>query len=274
MLGGAVRTAAVDGIVTPEAVVLELDTAGVASRLFAGAIDLLIQVGIVFVAAVILGLAGALEGSSGRTAMAVLLAAVIMGYPLASEMLMRGRTIGKRAMGLRVVTVEGAPIRFRHAALRMMGGLVDRYLPPIGVTGTLFVLAGARRQRIGDLMAGTIVIRDPERTGLPPAIWFPVPPGYEQFAASIDPTAMTVDQYTVVRSFLMRNAELTEAARYGVASDLAGRLAAALGHSSSTPIHPEAFLLCAISRYQRRNFPEYQPAAWQAGFGQAPLPRP
>jgi uncharacterized RDD family membrane protein YckC len=274
MLAGPVRTAAVDGIVTPEAVVLELDTAGVASRLFAGAIDLLIQLGIVFVVAIILGLIHALDGSSGTTVLAVLLAAVIMGYPVVSEMWMRGRTIGKRAMGLRVVTVEGAPIRFRHAALRMMGGLVDRYLPPIGVTGMLFVLAGSRRQRVGDLMAGTIVIRDPDRTGLPPAIWFPVPPGYEQFAASIDPTAMTVDQYTVVRSFLMRNAELTPEARYGVASDLAGRVANALGHTSTVAIHPEAFLLCAISRYQRRNFPQYQPAAWQAGFGQARPPTP
>ncbi len=261
--GGPVRTAVVDGIVTPEAVVLELDTAGVASRLFAGAIDLAIQLGIVYVLAIVAFLLAG-DGSSSKTVIAVILAFVIMGYPVASEMLMRGRTVGKRAMGLRVVTVEGAPIRFRHASLRMMGGLVDRYLPPIGITGALFVLAGSRRQRIGDLMAGTIVIRDPDRAGLPPAIWFPVPPGYEQFAATIDPTAMTVDQYTVVRSFLMRNSELTPSARYSVASDLAGRVAAALAHQSLTQVHPEAFLLCAISRYQRRNFPEYQPAAWQA----------
>jgi uncharacterized RDD family membrane protein YckC len=51
----------------------------------------------------------------------------------------RGRTIGKRALGLRAVTVEGTPITFRHAALRMMGGLVDRLVPPAGITGALFV---------------------------------------------------------------------------------------------------------------------------------------
>jgi uncharacterized RDD family membrane protein YckC len=274
MATGPVRTAAVDGIVTPEAVVLELDTAGVASRLFAGVIDLAIQIGILWFAAFLVILMVGGDESSGRTAIAIVVAFVLMGYPVVSEMLMRGRTIGKRAMGLRVVTVEGAPIRFRHAVLRMMGGLVDRYLPPIGVTGALFVLVSARRQRVGDLMAGTIVIRDPDRTGLPPAIWFPVPPGYEHFAATIDPTAMTVEQYTVVRTFLMRNHELTPAARYSVASDLAGRLANTLSHTSTAPIHPEAFLLCAISRYQRRNFPEYQPAAWQAGYGQPPSPRP
>ena len=76
---------------------------------------------------------------------------------------------------------------------------------------------------MGDLIAGTIVIRDPDRTLLPPAVWFPVPPGCEAFAATIDPTAMTDEQYTVIRSFLMRNRELSADARYALAGDLADR---------------------------------------------------
>jgi uncharacterized RDD family membrane protein YckC len=259
-----------DGIVTPEAVVLDVDTAGVASRMFAGIIDLLIQFGIFWV--VTLGMLVALrDESSVRTGIAIVIAAIVMGYPLLFETLMRGRTIGKRAMGLRVVTLEGAPIRFRHALLRMMGGLVDRYLPPIGVTGTLFVLGTRRHQRVGDLIAGTMVIRDPTRTILPPAVWFPVPPGMEKFAATIDPTAMTDEQYTVVRTFLMRNRELSADARYALSSDLAGRLATTLRHAGPTHMHPEAFLLCVISRYQRRNFPDYQPAAWQPAGWQAQM---
>lgn len=252
-----------DGIVTPEAVVLDVETAGVASRVFAGMIDVLIQFAILWVGSIVMYLAGS-DTSSINTGVALLLAAVLMGYPLLSETLMRGRTIGKRAMGLRAVTLEGAPIRFRHALLRMMGGLVDRYLPPLGVTGTLFVLGTSRHQRVGDLIAGTMVIRDPSRTLLPPAVWFPVPPGLEKFAATINPTAMTDEQYTVVRSFLMRNRELSPDARYTLAADLARRLATTLHHDGLSRVHPEAYLLCAISRYQRRNFPEYQPAAWQA----------
>ncbi|MBK9969292.1 MAG: RDD family protein [Acidimicrobiaceae bacterium] len=185
---------------------------------------------------------------------AVVFAAVVMGYPVLSETLMRGRTVGKRALGLRAVTLEGAPIRLRHALLRMMGGLVDRYLPPLGVTGMLFVVGTARHQRVGDLISGTIVIRDPERTCLPPAVWFPVPPGLEGFAATIDPTAMTDEQYTVIRSFLMRNRELSADARFSLATDLAGRVAA-LRHDGVQRCTPESYLLCVISRYQRRNFP-------------------
>jgi uncharacterized RDD family membrane protein YckC len=265
-----VREAAVDGIVTPEAVVLDLETAGVASRVLAGAIDLLIQVGILFVASIVIGLLSLGSGldedsvSFVNTVYAFMLALIVMGYPVICEVWMRGRTPGKRAVGLRAVTIEGAPIRLRHALLRMMGGLVDRYLVPVGVVGTLFVLGTRRGQRVGDLLAGTIVVRDPDRTVLPPAVWFPVPPGYEQFAATIDPTAITVQQYTVVRTFLMRNRELEPSARYAVASDLAERVARTVGcQYDKHRVHPEAFLLCAIARYQRRTYPEYQPASWQ-----------
>ena len=95
-------------------------------------------------------------------------------------------------------------------------------------------------------------------------VWFPVPVGYEAYAATIDPTAFTVDQYTVVRAFLMRIRELTPAARYAVALDLATRAEHTLHHDRPPQVHPETFLLCVIARYQRRAFPEYQPSAWQS----------
>lgn len=251
-----------DGIITPEAVVLDVETAGVASRVFAGIVDLAVQIGLLYFVLIMVAVGGGFDGSSTVTIVSVVVALVLMGYPVLLEVTMRGRTIGKRALGLRVVTVEGAPIRLRHAMLRMMGGLVDRLLPPIGVTGTLFVLATRRHQRVGDLLAGTIVIRDPQRTLLPPAVWFPVPRGLDAFAATIDPTALTDGQYTVIRSFLMRNRELTPDARSAVALDLADRAAARLRHSRGS-VHPEDYLLCVIARYQRRTFPQYQPAAWQ-----------
>ena len=254
-----------DGIVTPEAVVLDVETAGVASRVFAGIIDFTIQIGVLWLGAMLLSISGVIDSSSADVGIAFLVAAVLMGYPVVSETLMRGRTIGKRAMGLRAVTLEGAPIRLRHALLRMMGGLVDRFLPPLGVTGMLMVMGTARHQRVGDLIAGTIVVRDPNRTLLPPAVWFPVPRGLEGFAATIDPTAMTDEQYTVIRSFLMRNRELSAAARYSLAADLAERAARTLRHDGLRQVHPEAYLLCVLSRYQRRNFPTHHPVGWQPG---------
>lgn len=267
--GGERKSSAaiVAGIITPEAVVLELETAGVASRLFSGVIDALAQLALLMLLAIVVALglsaAGGVSVPVHQAIVAILVFFVIFLYPLLSEMLSRGRTLGKAAMGLRVVTVEGAPIRFRHAALRSMGGLVDKWVPPGGLVGIFFVLATPTRQRIGDLLAGTVVIRDPNRTALPAGIWFPVPPGYEVYAASIDPTAFTVDQYTIVRAFLIRIRELTPAARYAVALDLADRVERTLHQHRSAQVHPETFLLCVIARYQRRAFPEYQPQAWQ-----------
>ena len=250
------------GIITPEAVMLELETAGVASRVFSGLIDAAIQVVlyIVLLLATLLALSGGggVSTELSRAVAGFVLFLVVFLYPLISEMVSRGRTIGKMAIGLRVVTIEGAPIRFRHAVLRAMGGLVDKWVPPGGLVGTFFVLGTPNRQRIGDLLAGTLVIRDPTRTALPVGIWFPVPAGYESYAATIDPTAFTVDQYTVVRSFLLRVRELTPSARIAVAADLAGRTARVLQHQRPAHVHPETFLMCVIARYQRRAFPNYR----------------
>lgn len=248
------RGSVVDGIVTPEAVVLDLETAGVASRLLAGAIDLVVQLGImIFGSTVVVATMAGDDESTILTTILVLYAVVVMGYPVLFETLMRGRTIGKQALGLRAVTVEGAPIRFRHAMLRMMGGLVDRYLPPIGITGALFVLGTARHQRVGDLLAGTVVIRDPLRTALPTAIWFPVPRGLDDFAASLDPTRMTDEQYTVIRSFLLRANSFDPQVRFRLAVDLVSKLSPVVGSQRPALVHPESFLLCAMARYQRRN---------------------
>jgi len=62
----------------------------------------------------------------------------------------------------------------------------------------------------------------------------------------------------------MRNRELSVDARFALAADLAQRVAGTVHHDGLRRVHPEAYLLCVISRYQRRNFPNYQPAAWQA----------
>ena len=255
------------GIVTPEAVVLELETAGLASRALAGLLDLAVQAGGLLLASIVITMIGFAIGDVSesflRTAYAIAITLVLLGYPVVMETIWRGRTLGKMWMGLRAVTVEGMPITLRHATLRMMGGLVDKLIPPGGVTGALFVLGTRRHQRVGDLLAGTIVIRDPFRRELPPALWFPVPIGYDAYAASLDPTALTVDQYTVLRAFLMRVSELHPEARYSVALVLADRTARAIGHVRPVGVHPETLVLCAVARYQRRNFPLHQPASPQ-----------
>ncbi|WP_051063048.1 RDD family protein [Ilumatobacter nonamiensis] len=271
---GSVPPADDTGIITPEAVVLDIDTAGFASRILAGLIDITVQLAVIIFAGVVLEVAFVGDQSTARTALAFVFFVVLFGYPIAFETLLRGRTPGKMALSIRAVTIDGAPIRLRESTLRSMGGVVDKLLPPGGITGALFVLTTPRHQRVGDLIAGTIVIRDPERFTATPALWFTAPFGYERYAESIDPTAITVEQYTVIRSFLTRGQALASPIRWAIALDLADRLARSVGHVRPPTVHPEAFLICAMARYQRRNGPGRSAASPPAHWTTPGMPGP
>jgi len=246
----------VSGVVTPEAVRLEFEAAGIGSRAVALSVDLMLQSVVVVV--LLLGLGLVLEGAGaglpdwiGVTVTLLLVFAVFWGYPVAFETLWRGRTLGKAAMGLRVVTREGAPVRFRHAAIRAALGLVD-FLVSLGGIAVVSALLTREHQRLGDLVAGTLVLR--ERTGAraPSAVRFAVPPGAEPYAATIDPSGLTGDDYAAMRGFLLRAGELPADVRADLARRIARPIIARLRHRPPDGVSPELFLACAAARYQQR----------------------
>jgi uncharacterized RDD family membrane protein YckC len=242
-------------MVTPEAVALEFQTANVGSRILAYLIDLVIVFAGIFAGV----FAVALIGSSGAVVpdwVAVALVLVLLpgwyfGYFIAQEALWRGRTVGKAALGLRVVTREGAPVRFRHAAVRALLGLVDFGIGG-GFFAVLFILLTRDNQRLGDLVAGTLVLR--ERSGLaaPAPVSFAPPQGLEGYAATLDVGRLTTQEYQAVRTFLLRAASLPPGPRASLAVQLANPLAARLRPPPPPGILPEAFLACVAAAYQRR----------------------
>lgn len=242
-------------IVTPEAVPLELEPAGIGSRFLALMIDWAIQAIAGF--ALLTGYVAASNAADvgeglARAGFLLLGFLILFGYPVAQEALWRGRTVGKAALGLRVVTVEGAPVRFRHAAIRTLLGLVDFFLTS-GAGAVISVLCTARNQRLGDLVAGTVVLR--ERTGLAPptSVVFAVPYGLESYAATLDVAALTDADHRPVRAFLMRAPSLPAAVRYDLAATLAGALATRVRPPPPPGIQPESFLACIAAVYQRRH---------------------
>lgn len=259
------------GIVTPEAVRLEFDMAGVGSRCAAMLLDLLVVGATLY--ALNFGLVLLLAAGDGVVpdwlgiSLALLFnLGVLLGYPIALETLWRGHTLGKAALGLRVVTVEGAPVRFRHAAIRSALGLVD-FWATAGAAAVLATLLTRHHQRLGDLVAGTIVLR--ERTGAPapsPAR-FTVPAAAEGYAATIDPSGLSRDDYATLRSFLLRAGTLPPSPRRRIALRLADGLAARVGHRPPPGTDPELFLLCLAARRQQRG-------AAGAAAGSAPADRP
>jgi uncharacterized RDD family membrane protein YckC len=269
------------GIVTPEAVVLEFETGGVGSRLIGAVIDLAIRVVLFVVLAVGSAVIGMVVPQVGVAGVFVALFVVVFGYPIAFETLWRGRTPGKAVMGLRVVTVEGSPIGFRHAAIRALLGLVD-FILTSGGAAVLSVLVTPRNQRLGDLVAGTLVIR--ERTGAaqPTAATFWVPPGYESYAASLDVSGLTAPDYSAVRSFLLRAGSLDPRLRHDLAVQIATPLLGRLRHTPPPWVGPEAMLACVAAAYQHRaryaaapNFaaeaPTWGPSEWRPAPAPAPV---
>lgn len=243
------------GIVTPEAVLLRFDTAGIPSRLLAKALDVAVAGSIVLLG---LTVALALSGGNGLDSTVVtivLLVTTSVGlfvYPAVAEARF-GTTVGKAACGLRVVTVEGGPVRFRHGLIRAALQLVDFLLPPVGVVAVLSALVSPRDQRLGDRVAGTLVLRARSGATDALALAFPPLPGYEAYVASLDVTAVTAEQYEVLRSFLTRVRELQPDARFHLAERLAHPLARAMAHVLPPGLHPELFCACVASAYQRRH---------------------
>jgi uncharacterized RDD family membrane protein YckC len=261
------------GLVTPEAVLLEFETASVGSRSLA----LLIDLAAMFGAFIVLEIAiAAVVGVLGLpawvlvTLITVAIFGVIFGYPIVLETVRDGRTFGKAAMGLRVVTVEGAPVRARHAAIRAAMQVVDFLLPPVGVLAILSVLLTARNQRLGDLAAGTVVLRDRNTQRPTAAFAFPPLPGYEEYVAGLDVSAITPDQYQLLRSFLTRVYTFSPGARAALARRLAAPIAQAMRHTPPPWTHDETFLASVAAAYQQRHGgTPFEVPRWDASAGRA-----
>jgi uncharacterized RDD family membrane protein YckC len=236
------------GIVTPEAVLLDLPAAGIATRMTAKAIDLAIQGTALLVGAGIAGLA--LGEETALTVFFVLWAfAVLLVAPIVSEGLWNGRTPGKAFLRLRAVTLDGGPLEWRHAVVRGIAQPVDVFLG----LGILPALATRRSQRFGDLMAGTFVLVEPPASLAAVPIAFSPPPGWERYVASLDVGRLRPDQYRLIRSFLLRVDDLDAGARWHLAARLADATLARVSPSPGPTAPPETFLVAVASAYQLRN---------------------
>ena len=142
-------------VVTPEGVALHLPAAGPVPRALAWGIDLVIRLGILLVVGMVMGLLGA----AGQGLYLIVLFAIFWGYPILFEALWNGQTPGKKALGLRVVNGDGAPVGWLPAITRNLLRTVD--MLPFGyTTGLLACLADPYGRRLGDMVAGTLVLHE------------------------------------------------------------------------------------------------------------------
>ncbi|HEY7146687.1 MAG TPA: RDD family protein [Streptosporangiaceae bacterium] len=258
-------------VVTGEAVVLEVPLARYPSRLVAQLIDVLLQL------AVLLGvlLTVAAGNPSGAVAGAIAvstLALVIVGYPAAFETLSRGKSLGKLAMGLRVVGDDGGPERFRQALVRALAAVVEIWLLG-GAPALICSLLSDRGKRLGDVFAGTFVIQErlPRRPDLPPGLSV-VPLPLLGWAQHLELSGLTDQAADDASSYLRRYHELTPAASWELGHRIAATVAAQVTPAPPPGTPPADFLSAVLA--VRRNREAARLAAGQQRRQPRPAPAP
>lgn len=205
---------------TPEGVSIEVTLAGLGSRFGAALVDIVIQGVLLLILLLALTMAGStLAGDLSVFLMgvgALALAVIVLGYYIVFEALNGGRTPGKAVFGIRVASVDGAPVGLGAVSLRTLMRLVD-FLPAAYAVGALAIVTNSRNQRLGDMVANTVVIRD--RVAAPPSV-----PRIEGPALGWDVSTLNDAELGLVRRFAARRHDLAPEARHRLASDLATRL--------------------------------------------------
>ncbi len=208
-------------IQTPEGLDLDLTLAGLGSRMIAAVVDAVLIGLLIFLllfGASQLALDGFGSGIVVQALVTIVVTLVILGYLVGFEALNEGRTPGKRAVGIRVVTSEGDSIGFLAAFLRNLLRVID-FLPAVFIVGAASILLTKTNQRIGDITANTIVIRErlphAERAELDPM---------DHDGERWDVARVTADDIDVLRRFAVRRRSIPADRTEQIAAGLAAKI--------------------------------------------------
>lgn len=242
-----------DGVITGDAVELDLRAASFATRMLSAAIDGVLQLGLLIGGSIAMAWSAARidldDGfiSAGMISVSVL---AFVGYPVLCELLLRGRSVGRLALGTRVVRDDGGPVHLRQSLLRAVMAMLEIWSTS-GAIALACAVIDRKSRRVGDLLAGTMVIQERMRTLSPQRV--EVPESLRPWAVNADvgrlPPTLTQD----IRSFLPRAAEINPDSRRELSRDLLRRI---LPHVSPAPppgTDPEEFLAAVLAERSRRD---------------------
>ncbi|WP_028707378.1 RDD family protein [Propionicicella superfundia] len=237
-------------IVTGDAVLLDLRPARIPTRILADLVD---------ISAILLLTWGwntltTSFGGSAAAQQAVALAGYIIisfGYLIGFETLTRGRTPGAYVVGLQAVRDDGGTIRFRHALMRGLAfWLVDYSLYTGFLLGTIVSILQPDGKRIGDVLAGTLVIRvrAPRAAGALPEI----PPHLVEWAATLEMSRVTDEQFAAARTALQRDRLMRKSFRTALLGRLAYEVSRRTAPLPPPGVPPEDFLAAVCGENRRR----------------------
>lgn len=245
-------------VVTGDAVVLDVQIAQLPVRALSVLIDIVVVI-IGYVIGVALWAATLTQFDAALSAAVLIIFTVLclVGYPLVFETATRGRTLGKMALGLRVVSDDGGPERFRQALFRALAGFVEIWALT-GGPAVICSLLSPRGKRIGDVFAGTVVIS--ERTGRvsPPPL---MPPSLAWWASSLQLSGLAPEQAEIARQFLARAPQLNPRMRDEMAHRITAGVVARIAPPPPPGTPPQYILAAVLAERHRRELARRAPAA-------------
>lgn len=245
-------------VVTGDAVILDVQIAQVPVRALSALIDVTV-VFICYIVGVLLWAATLSQLDSALSAAILIIFTVLalVGYPLIFETATRGRTLGKMAMGLRVVSDDGGPERFRQALFRALAGVIEIWMLT-GGPAVICSLLSPKGKRIGDIFAGTLVISERAPRLSPPP---PMPPQLAWWASSLQLSGLGTEQAELARQFLTRapqlNPEMREQMAYRITADVVARISPPPPPGTPAPL----ILAAVLAERHRRELGRLQAAA-------------
>jgi uncharacterized RDD family membrane protein YckC len=256
-------------VVTGDAVVLDVQIAQLPIRALSFMIDGLVVffgylLGVVLWATTL----SELDTAFSAAVLIIFTVLTLFGYPLAFEATTRGRTLGKMALGLRVVSEDGGPERFRQALFRALAGVIELWMFT-GGPAVVCSLLNAKGKRIGDVFAGTVVIseRSP-RLSPPPAM----PPALAWWASSLQLSGLSPDRAEMARQFLSRAEQLEPRMRDEMAFRIAGEVVAQISPPPPPGTPPQYVLAAVLAERHRRELVRLTPATAAGPVSPGPVP--
>ena len=253
-------------LVTGDAVVLDVKVAQLPVRVVSAFIDIFVQVILLYagIYVVAFSLSQFDEALAGALSIAYSVLALV-GYPVIWERSTRGRSLGKMAMGLRVVSDDGGPERLRQAVIRALAAVVEIFMF-MGAPAVISSLVSAKGKRLGDIFAGTMVISERGPKLPPPPV---MPPPLAEWAQTLQLSGLTTEQANLARQFLNRAGQLAPQTRdqmlYQISTDVLASIA-----PPPPPGTPPQFMLAAVLAERHRRALEHMQPAYPA----APPPVP
>jgi uncharacterized RDD family membrane protein YckC len=240
-------------IETPEQIDLEFPVAGLGSRGLALLVDTLIQFVVVIIVVILTSLVSPDLSHYWATAGKWMTAIVIFfmfclywGYFAIFEVFWNGQTPGKRQAHIRVITSSGRPINAFEAIARNFLRAVDSQLGY--VVGAVAIAVDKRNRRLGDMVAGTVVVHELQEQG--DSYWY----GQHSTAATAPSVeaiaAMTAQEFQLIETFLNRRLDLPYDQRQKTAVNIADHIGARLNVPPADRSSPESFLEDLSRRYR------------------------